>query len=199
LPAQFWAAGHQADALELSMSPRLRLMTNVLIPAALLPLAACGPGRNQFAPVCPTAQLVPTLADITRYDKPGTAHDLTDLVVQARVVAIDGKCSAGDEPNDLPATVKVGIVVQRGPAMKGRDADIPVFLAVTEGADVIAKQIMPVHVTFPPNVDRLSMTSPDISINLPVTPQKSGAAFGIIAGFQLTPDELAANRQDHGG
>jgi hypothetical protein len=56
-----------------------------------------------------------------------------------------------------------------------------------------------VHVVFPANVDRLAMNSGDIELGLPVSPKKLGNAYGIIAGFQLTPDELAINRRAGGG
>ncbi|HEY4043553.1 MAG TPA: hypothetical protein VGM32_17130 [Rhodopila sp.] len=163
-------------------------------------LSGCGgPGRNEFAPLCPTARLVPELAQVTRYAGPGSAHDMADLIVQARVIAVDGKCQAGDNKSILPTTVQISIGVQRGPAMHGREADIPVFLAVTEGETVRDKKVFPVHVVFPPNVDRLTMSSGEIDLGLPVSPKKSGAVYGIIAGFQLTPEELAANRRAGGG
>jgi hypothetical protein len=183
------------------MSPRLRFC----LPALLLPLFGCGagdvfgPGRNEFAPLCPTARLIPALADLTRYAGPGPAHDLTDLILQARVSAVNGQCKAGDDKAILPTTVVVTIAVQRGPAMQGREADVPVFLAVAEGDIIRDKKVFPVHVVFPPNVDRLSMNSGDIDLSLPVSPEKSGAAYGIIAGFQLTPDELGMNRRAGGG
>ena len=181
------------------MSSRLRSVVRFCVPVLLLPLFGCGPGRNTFAPVCPTARLVPALADLTRYAGPGPGHDLTDLVLQARITAVNGQCQAGDSKLVLPATVQVSISVQRGPAMQGREADVPVFLAVTEGETVEAKQPLPVHIVFPPNVDRMVVTSRDIDLSLPVSPEKSGASYGIIAGFQLTPDELAANRRAGGG
>jgi hypothetical protein len=56
-----------------------------------------------------------------------------------------------------------------------------------------------VHVVFPPNVDRLMISSGDIDLRLPVSPAKSGAFYGIIAGFQLSPDELTTNRRTSGG
>jgi hypothetical protein len=177
------------------MSSRLRYC----LPALLLPLFGCGPGRNDFAPVCPTARLIPALADLTRYAGPGPAHDLTDLVLQARVTAVAGKCQAGDDKSILPATVDVTISIQRGPAMQGREADVPVFLAVTEGDAIRDKKVFPVHVVFPPNVDRLSMSSGNIDLSLPVSPEKPGNAYGVIAGFQLSPDELNLNRQSGGG
>jgi hypothetical protein len=181
------------------MPCRLRTAVRFCVPVLLLPLFGCGPERNAFAPQCPTARLIPALADLTRYAGPGPAHDLTDLILQARVTAVNGSCKPGDDKSILPATVQVTISIQRGPAMKGREADMPVFLAVTEGDNVRDKKIFPVHVVFPPNVDRLTMNSGEIDLGLPVSADKSGAAYGVIAGFQLTPEELAANRQAGGG
>lgn len=175
------------------MSSRLCSVVPYCAPLLLLPLFGCGPGRNEFAPVCPSAHLVPALAELTRYAGSGPGHDITDMVLQARVVAVNGSCEAGDDPLKLPAKVKVSISVQRGPAMKGRDVDVSVFLAVTEGQTVRDKQVLPVHIIFPPNVDRMTFTSGDIDMDLPVSAEKSGAAYEIISGFQLSPDELKAN------
>ena len=122
------------------MPPRLPFYLSAL----LLPLFGCGPGRNEFAPLCPTARLIPALADLTRYAGPGPGHDLTDLILQARVSAVNGQCKAGDDSSILPATVTVTISVQRGPAMQGREADVPVFLAVTEGDAIRDKKVFPV-------------------------------------------------------
>ena len=192
-------AGRFLGLAELSMFSRLRSAVHLFVPVLLLPLIGCGPGRNQFAPVCPTARLVPTLADLTRYAGLGPTHDLRDLILQARVVSVQGRCQAGDDKSLLPAVVQISISVQRGPAMQGRDADVSVFLAVAEGETVRDKKVYPVHVQFPPNVDRLLISSGDINLDLPVSKQKSGASYGIIAGFQLSPDELAVNRQAGGG
>ncbi len=177
------------------MSFRPLLLSLLGLPALL---AGCGPGRNEFAPVCPAARLVPELADVTRYAGGGPTHDLTDLIVQGRVVSLQGSCKKGDDKDTLSANIQIGITLQRGPAMRGRETDIPVFLAVTDGDTVRDKQVFPLHVVFPANVDRLTMSSPIIDLALPVTRGKTGAAYGIIAGFQLSPDELAANRHLRG-
>lgn len=177
------------------MIPRLLSIVRLCAPVMLLPLFGCGPERNAFAPVCPSVHLIPALADLTRYAGPGPAHDLTDLVVQARVVAVNGSCEPGDDNDHLATKVKITLSLQRGPAMRGRDADIPVFLAVTEDETVRDKQVFPVHFNFPPNVDRITITSADIDMSIPVSAQKSGAAYGIVAGFQLNADELAANQR----
>jgi hypothetical protein len=170
--------------------------TRVLAPLCLTALlAGCGPARNAFPPVCPTPKLVPGLADLTRYNGPGPAHDITDLVMQAKIVSINGSCQDGDTPAAIAAKVRVGISVQRGPAMAGRDADMPVFLAMTIGQDIRDKRIFPVHVTFPSNVDHMTVVSPDIDLSIPVGGDITGASYSLIAGFQLTPEELNENRQ----
>ncbi len=178
-----------------------RFALRLCLPAFLLAVSGCGPGRNEFAPACPVARLVPTLADLSRYaaddPAPGRApsHDVTALILEARVVKVDGSCAASDSATTLAATVQVSVAVQRGPAMRGREAEMPVFVAVADGGTVRDKQVFPVHVVFPPNVDRLTITSPPIDMSLPVTPDVGGSAYRIIAGFQLSPDELAAYRQ----
>jgi hypothetical protein len=174
---------------------RLRSTFVLCVPLALL---GCGPGRNAFAPQCPSARLIPALADMTRYAGPGPAHDVTDLILQARVIGVNGACFAGDEKAVLPAKVQVTLQIQRGPAMRGREADVPVFLAVTEGDSIRDKHVFAVHLAFPPNVDRLTITSPDIDLDLPVSAEKTGASYGVIAGFQLTPEELELNRRGCG-
>lgn len=173
----------------------LRLPARVLPALLLLPLAACGPEKNQFAPQCPNPRLVPQLADIVSVAGNGPGHDITDLMYQGRITGINGTCKPGDNPDQLDTTVTVTLSVQRGPAMKGREVDLPLFVAVTEGQAVRDKKMIPVHVPFPPNVDRLTFTSPEINMTIPVSAEKNGLAYDIIAGFQLTPDQLAATRR----
>lgn len=177
---------------------RVRIPASLLrlcLPVLLLPLFGCGPGRNQFAPACPVAQLVPALADLTRFN--GAGRDLTDLIVQARVIGVNGTCAPGSE-GTLAASVSITIDVHRGPGMGGREVDIPVFVAVSRGEEVLDKQLLPVRVAFPQNVDRVRMTSKPIDLTLPVGEGVSGPSYRVIAGFQLTPEEMAFNRQPAG-
>ena len=40
---------------------------------------------------------------------------------------------------------------------------------------------------FPSNVDRVTLTPGEVDLSLPVTADKTGAAYTLLAGFQLTP------------
>ena len=160
----------------------------------LLPLFGCGPGRDQFAPACPGAGLLEHAGDIAEFRPNSSGRDLTDLMLRGRIVAIRGQCQPGDKKNALDVKVTITFEFSRGPALQGRDVAVPAFVAVTEGEQVLTKKVYGVTARFPENVDRTQFTSAPIDMSLPVGPDKSGAAYTILAGFQLTPDQLAANR-----
>ncbi len=164
----------------------------VMLPA-LVGLTSCGPARNQFAPACPGASLLPQAADLNRYraSPHGSGHDLTDLILQARVVKVAGTCEPGPNAHTLDATVKVTMEVSRGPAAQGRTADVTYFVAVAEGDRILDKHVLADRVAFPANLDRVYLVSDPVDMQLPVSPEKSGAAYTVWVGFQLTPAEMA--------
>jgi hypothetical protein len=183
-------AGRSAEfTMSLPLSFRL-LLSLVLLPS----LAACVSDKTAFAPACPQPEFVKPLADLVRV-RSGGGQDVTDQVLQARMLRVDGKCQMAGDQTQLQTTLTVAVDVQRGLAMQGREAEVPIFVAVTDGDTIRDKHIYTLRVAFPSNVDRMTATSPTIDMTLPVSATKSGAAYGIIAGFQLKPDELAANRQ----
>lgn len=131
-------------------------------------------------------------ADLTRY-RDGGGRDLTDLVLSARILGVSGQCQLGDKPSQLATKMQVTFQVTRGPAMTERQADLSIFVAVSEGSDILDKKQFPVRVAFPPNIDTVRLTTDAIPMVMPISKDKSGAAYALISGFQLTPDELALN------
>ena len=173
----------------------LRFLPPLLIALAL---GSCGPQKDQFAPACPVPGLIKPLAELNRY-RPGS-QDVRDLIVRARIVDITGKCEPGeDKATTVVATAQVVIEVLRGPAMEGENYDLPVFVAVSDTASgsILDKTLFTMPIEFTRNVDLARATSKEVRMEIPISPQKSGAAYGIIAGFQLTPDEVAAWRRNN--
>jgi len=170
--------------LILRVAPLLLLMALV---------GSCGPERGTFAPACPVPGLIKPLAELTRY-RNGT-QDIRDLIIRARIVDIIGKCKPGDDKGIVETTVQVVADVQRGPAFQGENYALPVFVAVTDGDTIRDKNLFYLGVKFQSNVDTAHSVGPEIAMQIPVTPQKSAAAYGIIGGFQLTPEEVAAYRR----
>ena len=168
----------------LGWAPRAALLAT-LLPA----LVECGPARNEFPPACPGTAILGNAADLNAYRPDSPGRDLTDLVLHARVVGIRGNCTEGDRKNQLAVTASLLVELTRGPAMQGRETDVPMFIAVVDGDTILDKHVYLMHASFPSNVDRVTLTPGDTSMVLPVTGARSGAAYTIVAGFQLTPNQ----------
>ena len=154
-------------------------------------LAGCGPEINQFAPVCPVPSIPRDFNDLRRYR--GTGRDLVDLVLEGRVIDIQGSCRATGE-DTVTATIAVGVELARGPAAPDGNADLAYFVAVSEGDRILDKQVYRVSAEFPANTDRLRLVGDSVELRLPVTAQKSAAAYRISVGFELTPAQVEFNR-----
>jgi hypothetical protein len=156
-------------------------------------LASCTPGRDQFPPICPRPELPAVTGDVSAYRPGATGAHLTDLVYAGRMMGIQGSCKLDpDDKNTLVTTVQFAIELTRGPALRGREVDVPVYLAVTEGTRILDKRIIVLRGVFPPNVDRISLTTGELEMRLGISPQVSGAAYSILAGFQLTEQQWEA-------
>ena len=160
---------------------------------ALCGLSGCG-GSDlpKFAPACPQTGILRDGADMTRFRANGT--DLTDMVLDGRIVGLSGKCSL-DDVTHLRTVVSVSMDLTRGPAALGRQADVTYFLSVSRGDTILDKADYTFHVQFPRNSDRVRLVGDQIELVLPVDPKTSGAAYNVLVGFQLSPDQLAFNRR----
>jgi hypothetical protein len=158
-------------------------------------LSACSSRdvSSTFPPACPRAAIVGDAADLTRYRSQG-GQDLTDMVFDGRITDVSGQCVRGDD-DTLDLTLTVGFDLMRGPAMRGRAEEVPFFVAVAQGQRILNKQIYRLPANFAANTDRLRLSSDEVNIHLPLEANKSGAAYDVLVGFQLSPDELALNRR----
>ncbi len=171
---------------------RMGLRTGILLAATAAALSACAK-PDAFAPACPQLSLLSDGADLTRFT--GNGRDLTDLVLDAHLVAVPASCHWADDTHKrVEAKLQITMTVNRGPAMPGRAIDVPYFVAVSENDVIFDKQVYSGRVDFPANTDRLTLTTSEISLLLPVSHEKSAAAYRITVSFQLTPEELARNR-----
>jgi hypothetical protein len=171
---------------------RFRAVATVSVLAGL---AACAPGKDQFPPACPTAQLLPQAGDLALYRTGSSERDVTDLALRGRVVKVAGTCEPGPTPQALDATLKVTMQLNRGPGMAGRTVPVAYFVAVVRGEQILDKHVYTDSVTFPHNVDQVFLESDPVFMRLPVRADLSGAAYTIWVGFQLTPQQMTAGRQ----
>ncbi len=163
-----------------------------LAPLALL--AACtAPKPTEFAPSCPRVAILADAADLTRY-RPGGGQDITDLVLDGRIAGFKGGCEREDRDH-VRTKLNVDLQLLRGPAARGRQAPVSFFVAVRDGDRILDKQTYNLNVEFPANQDQLRITGPDTSLLVSVNREKAAAAYDVLIGFQLSPEELALNRR----
>ncbi len=158
--------------------------------AVLFALAGCA-GEEKFAPACPELTLLPDAADLSRFRPSG--RDITDMVLDAKITAVPAQCSRLNVKT-VVARMNVNFAVSRGPAAVGRSAVLQYFVGVTESGRVLDEQDYQIGVAFPSNIDTVTLSGEDITLNFPVNPQQSADAYRIYVGFRLTPEQLAANR-----
>jgi hypothetical protein len=165
--------------------------------AALLLLSDCGPSANTFAPQCPVPRRPADLAQLTLYRPGATGQDITEMVLQGSIVDISGTCQPGDDKGDrktVQADTTVTFRFVRGPAMQGNQIDVPFSVAVAMGDDIRDEARYQMRVTFPSNIDTVTLASDPVHMVFPVTKTTNAASYTIWAFFQLTPQQVEYNR-----
>jgi hypothetical protein len=158
--------------------------------AALLaaPLLALGCSQDlRYAPICPQMAILSDGADLIRFNGPG--RDLTDRVLEARIQRVDATCEPG-RGNTVVAHIKVWFDITRGPASKTRNAQVPYFIAVTRGEQVVDHRAYSVNAAFGANVDIARVGGSDIDLTFPARQGQGAEAYKIYVSLQLTQEEL---------
>ena len=162
--------------------------------AAVLLLAGCSSNENTFTPVCPELSLLSDAADLVRFTgPPGATPDARRLALTARISAVPAKCG-NIGPTKVQAKLNVAAQVRRGPAAVGDSAQIPYFVAITEGDKVLVERDFVLTAKFRSNADQVAVNGEEIDLTLPVNKTRTAVAYHIYVGFRLTETELAYNR-----
>ena len=182
--------------------PLLAMLWNQPARAALLPLAAlagvlslagCGADPEETAAQCPKPYLLPDATTLARYR--GAGHDLSDLVLSARLTDVRGACAGVQGTKIEGARAHVVMVVTRGPAATSQEADIPYGLGVVQNGQIRDEARYVQHIVFPPNVNTVQVTGQEVKMKLPTGKGVTGPSYHLYFWLQLTPEELAANRR----
>jgi hypothetical protein len=151
-------------------------------------------GKKENAGPCP---LLGVLYDAARLvELKGAEEKYANVGFTGEVRGIDGLCSyVGAAP--IKMNLNVDFAFGRGPASGSDHRVYRYWVAVTARDRVpLAKQYFDVDVTFPKGVDRVTTTENIDKIVIPrAKPDVSGANFEILVGFDLTPEQVAFNRE----
>jgi hypothetical protein len=92
------------------------------------------------------------------------------------------------------ALIRLRAELRRGPAAPGRRLELPYFVAVMDGDQVLDRRGFVLEATFPANADSIRVAGEELQLRLPGGGERGAARYRIIVSLQLTPEELAFNR-----
>ncbi len=160
--------------------------------AAVLAACAGDPDPNA-AQGCPRVAVLADAARAEQY-RPGPGRDLTDLTSRAQIIGISGGCAYRD--GGVTVSVTMPIVVERGPAMTGSQADYSYFVAVTDRDwNLIAKNSFPIRFRFESG-SGFSAARETLEQAIPLETPRQAAGYQIIIGFELDREQLSRNLTD---
>ena len=157
---------------------------------AVAPSACSGTGKV----ACPHVAIMPDLQAVAKFG-PGPGRQDSDAIYGARMLAANATCSADKKKGGVVVATKLGLTAVRT-KVEVRKGQIIYFVAVIDRKQTILnKREFVIDLDFPSAQSRLEITE-QLEEFIPLAKDASGADYGIIIGFELTPDELQYNR-DH--
>lgn len=176
-------------------TPRIaRLLFLVLaVPLALTGCDSLSRLQKKVPPPCPPVYIMADAAKLTKY-RPGTGRDLTDVEMEGEIVGFKGDCVYDATGGDV--SLQLAFELRRGPAAKSKTLDVTYFVAMPKFYPAPgAKGVFTFPVTFPDTADIVRVTDDEVTVRVPVRTKELIDNYEVYIGFQLTAEEMEANRR----
>lgn len=152
--------------------------------------------QDQPKPICPQVAIIHELENIRDYgtEKP----DPSQLVGEARLQSLNGDCEYED--NGIDITFTIAGIAARGPRLGGDQVGFPFFVAVVDpDGKILNKDQMTADFKFSDGARIATANEPlHVFIPLPKDKDETGPNYRVLAGFQLTEQQLAEVRKREG-
>lgn len=159
-----------------------------------LALAACEPMSEVggVAGVCPQTAILDDASQIVRF-KPDTEKGPGDLLFHMRIGTFAGECDFDEK--EIEMNLRIAMEALRGPANEKGRARFSYFVAVL-GLDkkILVRQEFPVIVEFGAKETQIKFTEA-VTVYIPRRKNDSTSDYLVYLGYEMTPEELAYNRQ----
>jgi len=172
------------------------VLRGVVVAAGACSLASCSSmGDKENAGPCPNAFALYDAARVVEFAQPGE-ESFGNVAYTAEIQAVHTLCRyVEDKPIDSELELEIGF--GRGPAATERQHTYNVWVAVTRTDVVVLDRVSaPMRVSFPRGEDRVYLRRKIEHIRIPRADEEtSGSNFEILVGFDVTPEQLAFNRE----
>ncbi len=153
---------------------------------ALATLAGCA-SEHPSPMFCPNVRVLAQAQTLNDY-LPGR-NDVAAELTSATVTGVAGSCTLHPEKHLLVVSFQAGFAATNGPADNGAPLNLPWFVAIAQGDDIISKSLYTIPLTFDGNQLSTSAISKPVKVEIPN--DRLTARTDILVGFQLTPQQLS--------
>jgi hypothetical protein len=144
----------------------------------------------EIGPTCPRVAVGDDVGYVARFDGNGSKSE--NLLYAVKMNVPNGVCFLNDTTIDVEMTVP--ILVERGPAMDGRDVNFEYWVAVARtDKTIVAREAYQTGAEL--RLNEVGQIVEEFDQTIPIQPGETGRNFVIIVGLVLTEEELDYNRQ----
>jgi hypothetical protein len=166
--------------------------TGAALGMALLAAGCSSLGLGASSVKCPNVAIMQDLQAVAKFG-PGSGRSDSDVAFGARLLKADVSCDMDKKRGGLTVSTKLGVSALRNRA-DVRKAQVTYFVAVVDRRQaILAKREFVIDLEFPTSQQRLEITEQHEEF-IPLAKDASGPDYGVVFGFELTPDELQYNR-----
>ena len=161
------------------------------IPVCFVPFLLAGLASCSDAPpppmFCPHVAVLRQAETVTEF-LPGRS-DVAAQITTAQITGVAGACVTAHQARTLRVTFRAGFVASNGPANRDATLQLPYFVALTRGDQIIQKQNYTIALHFNGNASTTVATSKPVTVEVDnVTDSQDVQA---LIGFQMTPEQLS--------
>ena len=156
-----------------------------------LSVAGCSGDKED---ICPTMSGV-TDASVQTVFRPGAAQDPANVLYTAEIMGVTGACDFDKKSRETDACLRIDFRATRAPSSAEAHYVVPYFVAVTEGARILARRNYSVTLSFQSGQTVATTTDTVGSTQLITAKDKQPYDYQILVGLQLSRADLDYNRR----
>ena len=168
----------------------LRALRLVVSAVALLTAAGCS---NRIV-VCPVPAILADTAHVTVM-RPGAVADLANELFSVSLINAESDCAFNQRSGVIRSSLDLTFRATRAPSADPATYSVPFFVVVHEGAKLYAKRIYQLRFTFAPGAATATIKQSPEDISIQLENGKLPWNYQLLAGFQLTPEQIAYNEK----
>ena len=160
--------------------------------ALLLALGGCGILNNEGSGyVCPNTAILEGPGELVRFTT-GSANGPNDVSFRSKMNTVSGTCEVDEKT--ITMELSIAMEASRGPANTKGEAQFVYFVAILDkDKKILTRTKFPMIAKFKRDETKLDF-SESVTVTIPKKKDDLPEEFMVYMGFEMTPEELAYNR-----